>query len=418
MSYTSEQWTSYYSQLRKPFVKLARLRFLNPDDSTAFVLDNQRKNKRSRAFIADGSLSVNLQNGTRRTASIRLENADGEFSYNVEKVWFGSRIALDEGLLLPDGTEFYLPQGVFYVTSPKETLAPANRVSEFTLTDKWAGIDGTINGVLESSYIVNFGANIFNPMRSILLMDKGNGEPYDPVAPMFTDYYNGKTQLLPDGSTAAITDTPYTMTIDSENGTVADVELELAGMLNAWIGYDASGRLRVEPSQDDILDSDKPISWRFSMAEAHVLGISYDSKIADVVNDYIVLGMMASDYKQAGARAQNLDAKSDTNIRLIGRRTLRESKPEFATNTICRDYAEWMMKRQAVLHKAVSVEASQIFHLDENTLIEVVRTDRPGNPIERHLVTGFTRPLAGNRSMSITAVDVHDFPTATLSVNQ
>ena len=383
MAYTAEQWSSYYRALRKPFVKLARLRFLNPDGSTAFWLDNNPHNRNSRAFIADGSLSVSLQNGTRRTAGIRLENTDGQFDYNVNHLWFGTQVALDEGLILPDGTEFYLPQGVFYLTSPKQTLNPNERSMSYTLTDKWAGIDGTICGKLEASYIVNEGVNIFSPMASLLLTDRGDGNAYDSVTPVFTDYYNGKTQLLPDGTTAPLTNTPYTMTIDSEDGSIGDVELELASMLNAWIGYDASGRLRVEPSQDDLLDAEKPISWRFGMNEAQVLGLAYDSKIADVVNDYIVIGMMANDYSQPAARVQNLDPKSDVNVRLIGRRTKRESRAEFATYTICKDYAEWMLKRQAVLHKAVSVEASQIFHLEENTLIEIVRTDKQSAPIER-----------------------------------
>ena len=66
----SEQFQAYLQQLRRPFTKLCRLRFLYPDGSTAFALDNNPYNKRSGAFIQSGDLSVNLQNGQRRTASI------------------------------------------------------------------------------------------------------------------------------------------------------------------------------------------------------------------------------------------------------------------------------------------------------------------------------------------------------------
>lgn len=415
MSYTN--WDAYEETLRAGnFIKLCRLRFLNPDGSAAFALDNDPYNKRSGAFIAAGQLNVNLQNGTRRTAEITVDNVDGAFDYNYNKVWFGTEVALDMGVVLPDETEFYLPQGVFRVVSPRENVNPDGRTAQFSLTDKWAGIDGTLNGGLEASYAVSAGTNIFSPIVSILATDRGDGQPYDNTTPVFTEYYNGKTQTLPDGTTAALTDAPFDLIVDSDDGTVAELILQLCSMVNAWVGYDQTGALRVEPSQDDINDADKPVLWRFSLDEAQVIGLAYESKIADVKNDYIVVGAMSDTYVQAGARAQNYDPQSDTNINLIGRRTKRESRAEYATNTICSDYAVWMAKRTAVLHKAVTVTCNQIFHLEENGLIEIVRTDKDPAEAELHLVQGFSIPLAGDSPMSITATSVNDFPNITVQV--
>ena len=414
---TSAQWNEYMKLLRRgDFTKLCRLRFLNPDGTTAFVMDNDPANKRSRAFIASGTLNVSMNNGTRRTASIELANLNDEYEYNYNKVWFNTTVALDMGLKLRDGTEIYFPQGVFRVVSPSWNVNPIERTASFNLTDKWAGIDGTMNGVLEASYIVNEGTNIFTPIASILQTDRGDGQPYDIVAPVFTEYYNSMTQTLTDGTTVPVTNTPYTLTIDSEDGTVADLILGLCEMLNAWVGYDASGRLRVEPSQDDILDTDKPVAWRFSLSEAQVTGLAYEAKIDDVRNDYIVCGMKMDDYTQPAARVQNLDPASDTNINLIGRRTKREERGEFATETICRDYAVWMLKRAAILHNAVTVQANQIFHMEENSLIEIIRTDKNPQTRELHLVQGFSIPLTGTEQMSITATSVHDFPDATVTL--
>ena len=409
-------WNAYEQMLRRGnFIKLCRIRFLNPDGSTAFALDNDPMNTKSGAFICAGSMTVNLQNGTRRTAELTVDNTDGAFDYNYNKVWFGTEIALDMGLVLPNGTEFYLPQGVFRVVNPTEAVNPGNRTAHFSLTDKWSGIDGTMNGGLEASYIVNAGTDIFTPIVSVLQQDRGDGQPYDGTTPCITEYYNGKTQLLPDGSTSDLTNAPYDLIVDSDDGTVAEVVLGLCGMVNAWVGYDQTGRLRVDPSQDDIDDSDKPVLWRFSLDEAQVTGLAYESKIADVRNDYIVVGMMSDGYVQTGARAQNLDPLSDTNVNLIGRRTKRESRPEYATNTICSDYAVWKLKRTAVLHKAVNISCNQIFHLEENGLIEIIRTDKSPAVAELHLIQGFTLPMTGTDHMSITATSVHDFPDATVS---
>lgn len=411
----SERARAYLSVLRGPFIKLCRLRFLQPDGSTAFSLDNNPNNRRSGAFLSDGSISGNLQNGRRRSATVTLSNLDRAFDYNVNRVWFGQEIALDEGLILPGGEDYYIQQGVFHIENPTESLEPANRTVTYPLVDKWAMLDGTLFGNLESTYEVPVGTNIFQPIKALLDLDRGNGYPVDRVPPVFTEYYNSKSQKLPDGSTVGMTASPYTLRIDSESGTYADVILGLAGMLNAWVGYDQTGALRVDPSQDDILDTDKPVLWQFSMNETQILGAAYTVKNTEVYNDYIVQGELLDDNSQPAGRATNLDPMSDTNVQTIGRKTIRTSEAGFATDTMCKDLAVWKLKRATALQKAVSVSCSQMFHIEENNLVTIVRTDKPGAPVERHLVMGFSRPLAGTGAMTLDCVSVNDFPEATVT---
>jgi len=411
----AEKLQDYLRQLRTPFVKLCRLRFLQPDGSTAFALDNNPRNKRSGAFIADGSISCNLQNGTRRTASVTLANLDGEFDYNVNTIWFGQEVALDEGLLLSNGEEYYIQQGVFCIEEPTETVEPGRRTVTYPLTDKWAMLDGTLFGYLEGTYEAKMGTNIFAPIGALLKMDRGNGLPVDRVTPIFTEFYNGKTQALPDGTTAKLTDAPYTLRVEGESGSYADVVLGLAAMVNAWTGYDSTGALRLDPSQDDILDPDKQVLWQFSMDETQILGAAYTVKNTEVYNDYIVIGELLDDNSQPAGRATNLDPMSDTNVQTIGRKTFRESAAGYATKKQCEDLAVWRLKRATGLQKAVSIQCTQMFLLEEGNLVTVVRTDKPGAPVERHLVMGFERPLRSGGPMTITAVSVNDYPNATVT---
>lgn len=412
---TIDRQKDYLKSLRRPFTKLCRLRFLNPNGTTAFALDNNPRNKRSRTFIASGNVTGNLQNGQRMSATVTLDNADLAYETAVNKVWFGQEIALDEGLVLSDGSEYYRQTGVFLIDNPQEKIDPKTKTVTYRLLDKWAALDGTLGGNLDGTYEVPVGTNIFEPITALLLEDKGNGRLVDPVAPVYTEYYNGKTQQLTDGTTAYMTDSPYTLTVSGNGGTVAQVLLGLAGMVNAWIGYDNTGRLRIDPSQDDILDTEKPVLWRFNPEETQLLGMAYTVKKEDVYNDYIVVGEMLDDYEQPGGRATNTDPRSDTNIYLIGRKTKYESASGYATDTQCRDLAEWKLKRSSILKKAVSISCSQMVHIDLNSLVEIVRTDKPGSPIERHLIQGFTRPLAYNGAMTITAVSVNDLPVATVT---
>lgn len=408
------RFLDYRKQLRTPFTKLCRIRFLQPDGSTAFALDNNYRQDRNNNFIAEGEITVNLQNGVRRTATVTLANVDGEYDYNVNKIWFGQEIALDEGLILSDGTEFYIPQGIFVIDSPQESIQPNGRMITYNLIDKWANLDGTLYGRLEGTYQVDVGTNIYQPITALLAEDRGNGQPIDAVEPVFTQYYNNKGQMLPDGTPISMVLSPYTLTVDGDSGTKADIILGLAEMVNGWVGYDSTGALRIDPSQDDISDYTRPVLWQFSQEETTLLGMTYTAKNAEVYNDYIVIGQQLDDYKQPYGRAENFDPTSDTNINLIGRKTFVESG-EYYTDQQCSDLAMWRLKRTSILKKSVEISASQIMHIEENNLVEIVRTDKQGAPIEKHLIWGFTRPLASSGAMTISCTSVNDIANMSVS---
>ena len=417
MAYTtqSQRWQAYLSALKTNFTKICKLEFLQPDRSVAYVLDNNPRNKRSGAFIQNGNLRVNLQNGQRRQASVNIVNLDGEYDYAVNKVWFGQEIRLSEGLILPDGSEFYLPQGVFLVKDPQEIFKPNQREVTYPLVDKWANLDGTLYGNLGGTYEVPVDSDIFQAIAFLLSEDRGNGVPVDNMEPIFTDYYNGMTTTDNQGNTYSNTITPYTLRVDSTTGMLAEVILGLNTMLAGWVGYDATGRFRLDPSQDDILDVQKPVQWAFTPTEAQFLGATYTVKNSEMYNDIIINGEALENSPTPNARAQNLDPMSDTNVNLIGRKTLREQKQGYYTDQICQWYAEWKLKRITVLQKAVSIESTQMFHLSENNLVTIRRPDKKGAPVERHLIQGFNRNLSGQGGMTIEAVSVADFPVATLT---
>jgi hypothetical protein len=514
----SSQYQQYLTQLRAEFTKIARLEFLNSDGTVAYVLDNNATNRRSGAFLQSGTISCNKNNGKRRQASVTLVNLDDEYEYAVNHIWFGQQIRLSEGIILDDGTEYYIPQGVFVIENPQESLKPGQKTVTYNLVDKWANIDGSLGGNLEDVHQVLAGTNIFDAMSALLKDDKygnnnvfggavdgyltadgtlaqnenewmtsgyievvagvtytytehpttsnygsrymffsdaeessyigtysssssatfnvtapsganyirigsrylqnggwaefrraGTVTPIDPVAPLFTDYYNGRTQTLTDGSVVSLIEAPHDFLSES-TGTMADVLLGLNDMIAGDIGYNAVGRLVVNPSQDDILDTDKPIMWQFTEEDKTFLGADYSPKPTDVYNDVIVVGATSDTNETARGRAQNRDPSSATCISRIGMKTIRIEMPNYYSDQMCQDYADWQLKRYSVLSKEVTISCTQLFHIVENELITVQRTDKVGGPIERHLVTGFSRPIGQTGAMTINCVSVNDIP--------
>ena len=437
----SNRYFEYLKAVARPFKKISRLDFLQPDNSVAFSIgSNERKRGYmtkydTGAFIQGGSLNVSTNNGKRRSATVSLANIDGAFEYAVNKVWFGQRLKLYMGLVLPDGTDFYLPQGVFYIQNPQNILNPTSKQVSFPLVDKWAMLDGSLGGRLPNTYIVKNETDssgvitkrqkIFDAMRDILRRSKYNLESttdllsmIDNVTPVFTNYYDGKEYdyKQSDGtilSNISMTDLPYDIT-ENAGSTLGNLMLALNSAFVGLCGYDPTGAFRVEPSQDDISDINKPILWDFSPENSQLLGITETLKNSEVYNDILITGQSTTNQEVWG-RAKNFDPSSDTNINLIGIKTFTENKAEYWNAKQCADLAAWYLKRKTVLKKAVTIQSSQMFHLLENSLVTIKRTDKEGSPVERHLINSFTLPIGETGAMTINATSVNDYPKATIT---
>lgn len=413
-----ERYLQYLAALKTDFTKIAKLEFLNRDGTVAFTLDNDPKNKRSGAFLQSGDISCNLNNGARREASVTLSNISGDYGFSVDKIWYGMQVRLSEGLLLPDGTEYYIPQGVFEIVQPNERFAPDGNTVTYRLVDKWALLDGTLSGRLEGAYSVSAGTNILQAIASVLRLGRydmmpDSPTPIDPVAPVFTAYYNGRTQTLTDGTVVNLVDAPYDY-LSGDEETLADVVLGLGEMLAAWVGYNQTGRLCIDPSQDDIEDLTKPVLWDFTTAEKQLLHVEYEVHNDELFNDLIVVGDTSDSGYTARGRAQNRDISSDTCISRVGLKTKRLHAQNYYSDDICIARAEWELKRAAVLPKTVSIECTQMFHIVENGIVTIRREDKPGAPVERHVIQGFSRPIAQTGPMTINAISVMDYPEITI----
>lgn len=434
----SQQYIEYLRIIANPdlMIPLTKIEFLNPDNTVAYALDGTYKRgygyPDSRAFIQDGNINISLNNGQRRTASIHFGNLDNAFDYAINHLWFGRRVRLLKGVTLRDGSEFYISQGVFYLNSPKTGWKPNSRTAEYSLVDKWAYLDGTLFGNLENTYAVPAfisgstppkRTNLFNAMQAILQLSifdhkytPDKTKQVDNVTPIFTDYYNNRYTTI-DGQQVAMNLMPKTVTT-SMGGNYGQVLLDLNKIIAGWIGYDSNGALRVDASPDDLNDADKPVMWKFDENSKAFFDFEETANPSQVYNDIIVWGENL-DGGVVGARATNYDPKSDTNANLIGLKTYVESSDILYSNEQCQAYANWLLKRKTVLQESVTINCSQMFHLQENNLISVLRSDKPNSPIEKHLIQAISIPLSEKGSMQVTATSVNDFPDVTeVSMNE
>ena len=405
----SDDYSEYLYTLKTNYRPAIKIEWVNNDGSSYGEITNSYVDM-------SGTVSVSMENGTRRTADIELDNSNGEFSVDVYNLWYGKMVKLWMGLYLSDGSPYYFPQGVFYVNSVEESNTPLQRTVSLHLIDKWCFLDGTMWGNLDGIYIVPIGSNIYDALTKLLKTSRFTGEnvdeagepqtnAVDPIMPNLSSYYLTKTYK--DGETTynAI-DTPYEIRMEYGK-TYADILLEFATILGAYIYYDVDGRLTIEPTQDDIVDSSKPILWTFTPNEQEFLSEDSSHDFGTFYNDIIVIGYTTNG-KQAKGRAQNKNTASPTSIPIVGIKTYPPYEDAtYYTDEQCNELAEYYLKRQTIKQRSVQISSAPMFHLRENRLIECVRPYTMEK--EALLISGYDLPIGTTGTMSITATSVNEF---------
>lgn len=405
----SDDYSEYLYTLKTNYRPAIKIEWMNNDGSSYGEITNSYVDM-------SGTVSVSMENGTRRTADIELDNSNGEFSVDVYNLWYGKMVKLWMGVYLSDGSPYYFPQGVFYVNSVEESNTPLQRTVSLHLIDKWCFLDGTMWGNLDGIYIVPIGSNIYDALTKLLKTSRFTGEnvdeagepqtnAVDPIMPNLSSYYLTKTYK--DGETTynAI-DTPYEIRMEYGK-TYADILLEFATILGAYIYYDVDGRLTIEPTQDDIVDSSKPILWTFTPNEQEFLSEDSSHDFGTFYNDIIVIGYTTNG-KQAKGRAQNTNTASPTAIPIVGIKTYPPYEDAaYYTDEQCNELAEYYLKRQTIKQRSVQISSAPMFHLRENRLIECVRPYTMEK--EALLISGYDLPIGTTGTMSITATSVNEF---------
>ena len=167
------------------FRKAVKVEWLNPDESVAFEFTNA-------LYDINVDLSVNYQNGSRRTCTLTLNNDRNQFPINFNNIWFGQKFKLWMGVYIDDKTPYYFPQGVFYITNPNEAYQPITKTIKINGVDKWAYLDGTLHGKLSGTYQTNIGNDLCDATRELLSLPRGcasNLLLYDNIG-LYFDIYN------------------------------------------------------------------------------------------------------------------------------------------------------------------------------------------------------------------------------------
>lgn len=380
-----------------------------------------------------GSISINYQQGVRRSCSITFHDPEGKFvpDSNSGLFWINRKFKLYVGLehtgyhfseepilygnyedylnysraddqffvygrpIMGEDSTYWFSQGVFYVVDPDTSRSFSNQTVTINGVDKF-GIFGPELGAnqLEGTYKIPSGTNAYDAIRGILMLEAGNGYVLDPVTPIFDEQY--KEVVL-----------PYEIQ-KAPSAYLSDLLIEIADVLGCDIFYDGNGVLNVRSGTIDLSYSNRSPIWDFSDVLREYLdgGLAYD--YVNAINVVKVIGGNVND-KIYPATAENNNPLSPTRISLIGKKTYYVENSNISNEKQAQDFADYTLNTKSIVQLMINFNCTFLPHLDVDKVITV--SDKFYNyDQQRFIIQSVNIPLSANSAMSVQASNIATLP--------
>ena len=370
MEYYNEINKEYLTAIRRPMrVMKIKVELLDKYDNAIGYMENYLSS-------ADGSITVNLSQGCRRSCNITVVDTDRKYIPQKDSLfWYNRKFKIYIGLQAPSGNLYWFPQGVFY------TQNASTNGREITIDgiDKYGMLNGELNSnMCEMKYQAKLmsdddvdeddekkkkdigkGIKVVDLIRETLALDMGDGYPIDTTEPLIDSvFYN---EIL------------YQDVAVDEGSYIGDLFDKIADMYGAYIYYDVDGHLRMEK----IFNDDKPY-WYIHLASEYDFGkVDISEDTLDVENKFDAYNTVTvvTDNTEGfiySYTARNRNPMSPVNVDAIGIRRYKNgsyaiplsSSNDTSPSEKCRQQAQYLLMQSICNNLSVSFNYPIIPHLD------------------------------------------------------
>jgi hypothetical protein len=381
------------------YVRLVKAQQVRPRFRLSMLYQDESFKEDISEYLINGSgtLNTTYQQGQRRSLSFTLDNHSGKFTPNGLQgvLWLDSKFKLELGMEFANGDIVWNSAGIFVVGQPNATRQQANKTVDVQCYDKFALLDGTLGGVLDSTYQVDEGKNVYQVIEETLLQDNGNGYPIDSKEIVFdSSLKDQKTQ--------------YTLS-KSPNDSFGDLLIDLADMMSCDIYYGVEGNLIVRSGIKDISQVNKPTLWSYSDKEWEYISNTTTYDFTKVKNKVTVVGANANGDNVFAQTAENTNPQSPTRISVIGIKQYYLEDSNIYSDDLAQQRAEWELNRLSILQQTIQVSSTFMIHLDVNNCIAL--NDTFFNYADnRFIIQSLSVPLSVDGTISIECTNIASLP--------
>lgn len=373
----TQQEFAQYRDLLKTNVRRPRVKveFLREDETPYFQVTHLLES-------SGGSLSIQKQNGLRRSVDLTLINVDNYFVPNPDSFWIGQKFKLYLGFEDEGQQTFWFQQGVFVIENPSVTSSPEGSTISIHGLDKFCLLDGTLGGELNSGLLLEAEDPAVTAIEQLMLLS------LDPT-PHLIILEDLQDEIL-----------PYEIYKEMGEVTIGEILQEIAQIYSCSVYYNEYGYLVFDKDEaDELLE----VLWDFSDDEYNYLGGSRSFLWSEVFNSVMVIGdsILGETFFYT---AKNEDLLSPTSIPNLGYERIKIIKRELLdTVAKCKELAEYYLKYLTAVQDSVDISCIPMYHLNPDAAI-TLKDSKLGLQKERYTILGITIPFEVGSSASINCV--------------
>jgi len=345
----------------------------------------------------NGSISINYQQGVRRSCSVTLINTDKKFNPNQNgKIWINTKFKLYLGLKIKKtGDIYWFSQGIFVLTNPSVLRDMSKKTITLNGVDKFGLFGSETNfNETEGTYLVPYNTKVKNIIEDILLLDMGNGYKTDIKKPLI-DFDIGEQRI------------PYEIK-KAPNSYISEILIELGNMFACDVFYDTNGVLNFTKGNENVGMDHYSSIWDYSDVFSEYYSPTLNLDFPSVYNTVKVVGNNPNDqiYEYT---AVNDDFRSPTRVQLIGQ------KVKYIESSFCynldrtRDFANYLLRKYAIVQSPLDFQSSFIPHLDVNCIVNI--SDKYLDYInQRFIIQSLTMPFTSKSLIGVSASNTANIP--------
>ena len=343
-----------------------------------------------------GSISINYQQGVRRTCTFTLFDNEGEFIPRVDgNLWINKKFKLYVGLKdIYTNDIYWFSQGVYCLIDP--VIDRESKTVTINGVDKY-GFLGSETGYnqITITHVIDRNVLIKDAIENTLMTDMGNGTVIDSITPIIDN--NLWSQRM-----------PYELS-KAPASYLSDIFIELGNIMGADTYYDSDGHMRYDIGTEDMSYSFNDSVWDFSDITPEYMSPSLQFTTTSVVNSVTIVGNNSNTEEFWTYTAENHNPLSPVSIENIGIKAYYEESTSVYDYSTAKDYAEYVLNQKSILQQAMSFSCPLIPHLDVNKIITITDSFY-GFEEQRFIIQSITMPLDASTSMQITASNISDLP--------
>lgn len=344
-----------------------------------------------------GSISVNYQQGVRRTCTFTLLDKDGSITNQIVGLQWATKkfkIYIGVSYVGEDSDIYWFSQGIFCMLNP--TINRTSRQITIQGVDKY-GFLGSETGYNQIAVTHRIPQNepLVKIITDTLSLDLKNGRIIDAKQPIINPYI--KNQKLP-------------YELDKAPGSyLSELFIELGNVFAADTYYDVEGYLHYDTGTLDLFYSTQASQWDFTDILADYVDPELTIMSVEAINSVTIVGNNTNIEKIYQYTAENNNPASPTSIKNIGLKSYYEETASVYDDDTARDYANYVLNQKSILQQSISFSCTVIPHLDVNKIITITDNFYKFSQ-QRFIVQSLEIPLTADTPMTVTASNISSLP--------